>query len=132
MIKKRFQGAWTRYAYAGLSSLSISATVQAAGFPEHSVTLVVPYPPAGTTDIAARTVAQAMEASLGQTIVVDNRAGAGGSIVMAYVARAKPDRHTIGLGTIGTQTINQFLYKVLPFNTEQTFKPIALVQTTPN
>src|SRR3546814_18214778 len=95
MIKKRFQGAWTRYAYAGLATLAISATVQAAGFPEHSVTLVVPYPPAGTTDIAARTVAQAMEASLGKTIVVENRAGAGGSIGMAYGAR---DRKSVGEG----------------------------------
>src|SRR5690606_19455590 len=88
--------------------------------------------PAGTTDIAARTVAQAMEASLGQTIVVENRAGAGGSIGMGYLARAKPDGYTLGMGTIGTQTINQFLYKDLPFNPEQDFEPIALVMTTPN
>nr|WP_245150686.1 tripartite tricarboxylate transporter substrate binding protein [Pollutimonas harenae] len=110
----------------------MAATVQAAGFPDHPVTLVVPYPPAGTTDIAARTIAQAMEASLGQTIVVENRAGAGGSIGMGYVARAKPDGYTLGMGTIGTQTINQFLYKDLPFNPEQDFEPIALVMTTPN
>src|SRR3546814_17462617 len=116
MIKKRFQGAWTRYAYAGLATLAISATVQAAGFPEHSVTLVVPYPPAGTTDIAARTVAHAMAASLGQTIVVENRAGAGGRLGMASEARAKPDGYTIGMGTLGPHPIHPFLDKDLHFN----------------
>ncbi len=120
-----------RLAYAAALTLATMATAHAA-YPERPVTLIVPYPPAGTTDIAARTMAQAMEASLGQSIVVDNRAGAGGSIGMGIVARAKPDGYTIGMGTIGTQTINQFLYADMPFDPEKDFVPIALVVTTPN
>ncbi|PLC50705.1 ABC transporter substrate-binding protein [Pollutimonas subterranea] len=120
-----------RLAYAAALTLATIATAHAA-YPERPVTLVVPYPPAGTTDLAARTMAQAMEAGLGQTIVVENRAGAGGSIGMGVVARAKPDGYTIGMGTIGTQTINQFLYTDMPFDPEKDFVPIALVVTTPN
>jgi len=118
--------------FGGLASLAIAGAAQGADYPAHAITMIVPYPPGGTTDIAARTVAQAMEASLGQTIVVENRAGAGGNIGMANLARAKPDGYTIGMGTIGTQSINQFLYKDMAFDPEQDFDPIALVITTPN
>lgn len=118
-------------ALAGVASLSVAFSAHAA-FPDKPVTLIVPYPPGGTTDIAARTIAQAMEPFLGQTIVVDNRAGAGGSIGMGVVARAKPDGYTVGMGTIGTQSINQYLYNDLPFNAEKDFSPIALVVSTPN
>lgn len=118
--------------YGTAVTLATVVTAHAAAYPDRPVTLVVPYPPAGTTDIAARTMAQAMESRLGQTIVVENRAGAGGSIGMGVVARAKPDGYTIGMGTIGTQTINQFLYKDMPFDAEKDFAPIALVVTTPN
>lgn len=117
---------------ATLVALVATGAVQAAGFPAQPVTLVVPFPPGGTTDIAARTVAQAMEKTLGKSVVVDNRAGAGGNIGMAAVARAKADGYTIGMGTIGTQAINQFLYKDMAFNPETDFEPIALVMTTPN
>jgi tripartite-type tricarboxylate transporter receptor subunit TctC len=120
-----------RSALGGIVALTF-ATAHAAGFPDHAVTLVVPYPPGGTTDIASRTIAQAMEKTLGQTIVVENRAGAGGSIGMGYLARAKPDGYTIAMGTIGTQSINQFLYKDMAFDPEKDFLPIALVLTTPN
>src|SRR5690606_11776507 len=118
-------------AYVTVATLATAMTAHAA-YPDRPITLVVPYPPAGTTDIAARTMAQAMEAKLGQTLVVENRAGAGGSIGMGAVARAKPDGYTIAMGTIGTQTINQFLYKDMPFDPEKDFEPIALVMTTPN
>src|SRR5690606_17790567 len=110
----------------GLASLALVGAAYGASYPDHAVTLIVPYPPGGTTDIAARTVAQAMEAGLGQTIVVENRAGAGGNIGMASLARAKPDGYTIGMGTIGTQTINQYLYKDMNFDPEKDFDPIAL------
>src|SRR5690606_13166133 len=115
-----------------LLALVTAGTVQAASFPAQPVTLVVPFPPGGTTDIAARTVANAMEKTLGQSVVVDNRAGAGGNIGMAAVSRAKPDGYTIGMGTIGTQTINEFLYKDMAFDPSKDFEPIALVMTTPN
>lgn len=117
---------------ASVLALVAAGAVQAASFPAQPVTLVVPFPPGGTTDIAARTMAQAMEKALGQSIVVDNRAGAGGNIGMAAVSRAKADGYTIGMGTIGTQSINQFLYKDMAFDPTKDFEPIALVMTTPN
>lgn len=115
-----------------LFALALAGAAHAASYPQQAVTLIVPFPPGGTTDIAARTMAQAMEKALGQSIVVDNRAGAGGNIGMAAVARAKPDGYTIGMGTIGTQAINQFLYKDMAFDPATDFEPIALVMSTPN
>jgi tripartite-type tricarboxylate transporter receptor subunit TctC len=127
----RLHRLFKRLAWASIATLATAMAAHAA-YPENPITLVVPYPPAGTTDIAARTIAQAMEPKLGQTIVVENRAGAGGNIGMGVLARAKPDGYTIAMGTIGTQTINQFLYKDMAFDPENDFTPIALVLTTPN
>ncbi len=131
-MKKQLRSTFGRPIGAGIAALILSASAQAASYPEHAITLIVPYPPGGTTDIAARTVAHAMEGILGQSIVIENRAGAGGSIGMGQLARAKPDGYTLGMGTIGTQSINQFLYKDMPFDPAKDFAPIALVLTTPN
>ncbi|WP_233161326.1 MULTISPECIES: tripartite tricarboxylate transporter substrate binding protein [unclassified Achromobacter] len=113
-----------------LAGVALSA--HAENYPSHPITLVVPYPPGGTTDIAARTIAQAMGPFLKQSIVVDNRAGAGGNIGMGIVKRAAPDGYTIGMGTIGSQTINQYLYSDMPFDPAKDFAPLAMVFTTPN
>lgn len=115
----------------GLAVLTVALPALAA-FPDKPITLIVPYPPGGTTDIAARTMAQAMSPILGQPVVVDNRSGAGGSVGMGVVARAKPDGYTMGMGTIGTQTINQYLYNDMPFNPEKDFEPVGMVLSTPN
>ncbi|KAA0911542.1 tripartite tricarboxylate transporter substrate binding protein [Pusillimonas sp. ANT_WB101] len=112
--------------------LAATSAFAQQGYPDRAITMVVPYPPGGTTDIIARTLAHAMETELKQTIVAENRAGAGGNIGMGHLAQAKPDGYTIGVGTIGTQTINQFLYTNMAFNPESDFAPIALVGTTPN
>ncbi len=117
---------------AALAFCSFAAPAQAAGYPDHPITMIVPFPPAGTTDLIARNVAQALEKELGQTIVVENRAGAGGNVGMGALSRAKADGYTIGMGTVGTQTINQFLYKDMPFDPQKDFAPIALAGTTPN
>lgn len=113
-----------------LAGTALSA--QAENYPARPITLIVPYPPGGTTDIAARTIAQAMGPFLKQSIVVDNRAGAGGNIGMGIVKRAAPDGYTIGMGTIGSQTINQYLYGDMPFDPAKDFAPLAMVFTTPN
>lgn len=105
---------------------------QADTYPSRPITLIVPYPAGGTTDIAARVIAQAMGPLLNQSIVVDNRAGAGGNIGMGVLKRADADGYTIGMGTIGTQTINQYLYKDMPFDAAKDFAPLAMVFTTPN
>ena len=120
-----------RIALAALAVLALPA-VHAAGYPEHPVTVVVPYPPGGGADLFGRANANALQPGLKQTVLVENKPGAGGNIGMAYVARAKADGYTLGLGTIGTQTINQFLYSNMPFDPERDLVPIALVFTTPN
>lgn len=115
---------------AVLGALAFSA--QADNFPTRPITLIVPYPAGGTTDLAARTIAQGMGPYLKQGIVVDNRAGAGGNIGMGLLKRAAPDGYTIAMGTIGTQTINQFIYPDMPFDPAKDFTPLAMVFTAPN
>jgi len=108
------------------------SSVLAQDFPTRPITLVVPYPAAGAADMFGRSMALALEEAFKQTVVVENRPGAGGNVGMTYVSRAKPDGYTIGLGTIGTQTINQFIYPAMQFDPEKDLQPIALVSTTPN
>jgi tripartite-type tricarboxylate transporter receptor subunit TctC len=117
-------------ALAAMTSIQVAA--QAQDFPSKPLTVVVPYPAAGAADIFGRSIAMAMEEALKQTVIVENRPGAGGNLGMTYVARSKPDGYTIGLGTIGTQTINQFIYPEMLFDPEKDLIPIALVSTTPN
>ncbi len=114
------------------SMLLAAGGAQAQAFPARAVTVVVPYPAAGAADIFGRAIAQAMEQPLGQSVVVENRPGAGGNVGMTYVARSKPDGYVVGLGTIGTQTINQFIYPEMQFDPARDLVPIALVATTPN
>ena len=122
---------FSAFAAAGLLTVG-TPMVQAQEFPSRPMTLVVPYPAAGAADMFGRSMAQALEAALKQTVVVENRPGAGGNVGMTYVSRAKPDGYVIGLGTIGTQTINQFIYPEMQFDPEKDLTPIALVSTTPN
>lgn len=121
--------------YKSLAALvlgGMALSVQANTYPDRPITLIVPYPAGGTTDLAARTIAKAMGPFLKQPIVVDNRAGAGGNIGMGVLKRADPDGYTIAMGTIGTQTINSFLYPDMPFDPAEDFAPLAMVFTTPN
>ena len=113
----------------GAATLGVA---HAQNFPTRPVTLVVPYPTAGAADIFGRSIAQAMEATLKQTVIVENKPGAAGNVGLTQVARSKPDGYTIGLGTIGTQAINQFLYSQMQFDPATDLVPIALVSTTPN
>ncbi|KAG1592322.1 hypothetical protein G6F46_014530 [Rhizopus delemar] len=78
-------------------------------YPSKPIRLIVPFPPGGTTDIFARTIAQHMRPALGESIVVENKPGAAGNLGVAAAARAQPDGYTIVLGSVGTQTVNQFL-----------------------
>ena len=110
-------------ALAGLPGLP----AQAQGFPTRPVTLVVPFPPGGGTDTGARIVAQKLGAKWGQTVIVENKGGAAGSIGADMVAKAKPDGYTILMGNIGTQAINPSLYKKLPYDPDSAFAPISPV-----
>src|SRR5690625_406169 len=120
-------------AFVGLALTAVGLVAHANdSWPEHSITIVVPYPAGGAADHSGRALAQGLEKELGVTLIVDNRPGAAGNVGMGYVARSKPDGYTLGLGAIGTQTINEYLYDDMPYDSQTDFEPIALVTTTPN
>ena len=106
-----------------------TATAQAQTFPSRPLTLVVPFPPGGSTDAAARIMAEKMRESLGQPIVVENIGGAGGSIAVGRVARAAPDGYTFDIGQWDTH-VGSIIYK-LDYDLEKDFEPIALVSNNP-
>ncbi len=102
-----------------------------AAFPDRPLRMVVPFPPGGPTDIMGRTAARVMSERLGQNIVVENRAGAGGNVGTDLVAKAAPDGYTIGLSAISSLAISAHLYRSLPFKVQTDLAPISLVGTTP-
>jgi len=108
------------------------APAHAQTWPAKPVRLVVPFPPGGAADLFARLVATELTHGLGQTVIVDNRAGAGGTIGTREVAAAAPDGYTLLLGTVGTQTINPTLYGNLPYDTRKAFTAVAMVGSVPN
>jgi tripartite-type tricarboxylate transporter receptor subunit TctC len=109
-----------------------SGLAQAQGYPTHSIRLIVPFPPGGATDIIARAVAQRWTETLGQSVVVENRPGAGGNIGSDVVAKATPDGYTLLMGTVGTHAINASLYTNMPYDHVKDFAPVILVAGVPN
>lgn len=103
----------------------------AAEYPERPVRFVVPFPPGGNTDILARMVANGLSARWGQQLLVDNRAGAAGSIGTALVAKAPADGYTILLGTIGSIGINPTLYRKLPYQPLRDLAPVSQITANP-
>jgi len=120
----------TCLAAAALPTLPLAASAQ--GYPSKTVTIIVPFAAGGTTDLLARIVGQSLMAELGQTVVIDNRAGAGGNIGASMVAKAAPDGYTLLMGTVGTHAINEALYSKLPFDPHKDFAPLSRVATVPN
>ena len=106
--------------------------VAQSGWPTRPVRIVVPFAPAGTTDILARAAAQKLSESWGQQVIVDNRPGAGGNIGAELVAKAPPDGYTLLMGTVGTHAINASLYSKMPYDHVKDFAPITLVAGVPN
>src|SRR5712671_5397344 len=107
-------------------ALSAAAAVAAGqGFPSRPVTLIVPFPPGGSTDTAARIIAERMRGPLGQTVVVENVGGAGGSIGVGRVARAAPDGYTIDIGQWDTH-VGSVIYS-LNYDLQGDFEPIGLL-----
>jgi tripartite-type tricarboxylate transporter receptor subunit TctC len=103
-----------------------------AAWPTKPVRMVVPFPAGGTTDILARVIGQALTKDLGQSVIVDNRAGAGGNIGAQFAAKSPADGYTLFMGTVGTHAINQSLYKKLPFDPIKDFAPLTRVAMVPN
>ena len=103
-----------------------------AAWPSKPIRYIVPFAPGGTTDILARIVGEKLALALGQPVVVDNKAGQGGSAGAAELARAAPDGYTLGGGTISSHAINATLYDKLPYDPVTSFAPITMLATLPN
>lgn len=114
-----------------LVALWNSSMVAAQSYPTKPIRVIVPYQAGQGTDVATRYLAEHLGRALGQPLVVENRAGAGGNIGAAEVARAAPDGYTLLMGTNGTHVLNQFLYPSMPFDPEKDFEAVALVSTFP-
>jgi tripartite-type tricarboxylate transporter receptor subunit TctC len=101
-------------------------------YPTRPVTLIVPFAAGGSTDVIARVVAEGLRGELGQTVVVENRAGAGGSLGTGVVAKAAPDGYTLGMGTASTLAINPAAYKNLGFDVTTDLAAISNIAAVPN
>ena len=114
-----------------LAAWTLPSAAQAqSNYPDKPIRFVVPYPPGGGTDVVARIVQMRLQAALGQSIVIDNKGGAGGSLGTDVVAKAVPDGYTV-LFTLSSHTINPAIFPKLPFDTLKDFEPVGLVASLP-
>jgi tripartite-type tricarboxylate transporter receptor subunit TctC len=104
--------------------------VQAQPYPNQPIRLIVPFAAGGPSDVLARAFSQKLGEDLGQPVIIDNKPGAGTNLAAEFVARSKPDGYTIFLMMVGTQAINETLYKKLSYNTVKDFAPITLVASS--
>ena len=119
-------------ALAALACSAPAAFAQAGSYPDKPVKLLVPYPPGGATDVIGRVLAQKLGAALGQQFVVDNRAGAGGSLGAGVVAKATPDGYTLLMGALTSHAINAALSPAtVPYDIGKSFAPVSIVGTVP-
>ena len=113
------------------AALLAGGAAQAAGYPDHPVKVVVPFAPAGPTDVMARLIAQKLSESLKQQFYVENHPGAGGNIGMTQVAKAAPDGYTI-LVASSSYVVNPSLYAKNPYDPFKDFAPVTLAAASPN
>jgi tripartite-type tricarboxylate transporter receptor subunit TctC len=118
-----------RFGVAALALLAGLAGAQAQTYPSKQITLVVPFPPGGSTDVAARIMAEKMRPILGQAVIIENVGGAGGSIAVGRVARAQPDGYTIDIGQWDTH-VGSIIYN-LNYDLQKDFEPIGLISVNP-
>jgi tripartite-type tricarboxylate transporter receptor subunit TctC len=116
--------------FAAMLAASAAAVAQDA-YPSKPVHILVPYPPGGGVDIVTRLLGDELSKKWGQTIIVENRPGAGGTIASQVVAKAPADGYTLGLGAAGALTANVNLYAQMPFDPVKDFKPVGMVAATP-
>ena len=118
--------------FVTLLALAVSQ-ITFAVYPERSIRLVVPFATGGTSEIIARSVANSLSATLGQSVYVENKPGGAGNIAMEEVKRAKPDGYTLVLGHVGTLAVNPALFgKKLPYDPNTDFAPVTLIAKVPN
>jgi tripartite-type tricarboxylate transporter receptor subunit TctC len=113
------------------AAAALPGTARGQGFPARPLRIVVPFPPGGSTDLLARRLAERLSASLGQTVVVENRPGAGGTTGSDLVAKSAPDGHTLLMGVTGTNAIAPALFPALPYDPRRSFAPIARLVSAP-
>jgi tripartite-type tricarboxylate transporter receptor subunit TctC len=115
---------------AGLAAATpVGALAQS--FPTRPIRLVVPYPPGGPLDLAARALAESMRETLG-AVIVENRTGAGGNVGADHIAKSAPDGYSLLIGAVATHAINPSLYARMPYDAERDFTPISLIAVVPN
>ncbi|MBS0338570.1 MAG: tripartite tricarboxylate transporter substrate binding protein [Proteobacteria bacterium] len=110
-----------------LVSVVALAPAQAQNYPTHAIRIVVPFPPGGFSDLYARAIGTRMAETFGQSVVVENRPGAGGNIATDLVAKSAPDGYTLAMGTIGTHAINATLFPKLPYDPVKDFTAVSFV-----
>jgi len=115
-----------------MALLAMSAIPAQAQYPDRPIKLVIPFTAGGPTDALGRALAEALRARVGQPVVVENRAGAGGNIAAEFVSNAPADGHTLMLGTSGPLVINVSLYKKLAYDPITSFDPIIMIGALPN
>jgi tripartite-type tricarboxylate transporter receptor subunit TctC len=119
------------FAYAFVASLALGQPLHAQTWPAKPVKIIVPYQAGQGTDVGARLFAEQLSKALGQQVYVDNKPGAGGNIGTADAARSANDGYTLLMGTVATQTMNEFLYPSVGYDSQKDFEPIALVGMLP-
>ncbi len=124
---------WTSVTYRFLLLLAVAFSQQvfAQSFPARPIRIIVPFPPGGGTDVGTRVIAQKLQESLGQPVLVENKGGAAGILGTEYTAKAAPDGYTIMMGNIGTHAINVSLYRKLSYDPVKDFAPISQVAGLP-
>jgi len=111
--------------------LALATSVAAQPYPAKPVRVIVPWPPAGVSDILARTLAQALTDTSGQQFIVENKPGAGGTLGMAQVAKSPPDGYTLAASDIPSHAISASLYAKLPYDVLADFEPVAVIAGSP-
>ena len=119
------------WALGAVLVVGLASAASAQTYPNRPIRMIAPFPAGGLVDVLARAVGDELAKALGQPVIVENRPGAGGNIGADVVARAEPDGYTLLMTSPGIQSINEFLYKSMPFDPDKAFEPISLVADMP-